>query len=783
MGGAIFNHQGELAIENSTLSGNAAIGGTGGTAPSGGSNGAAGQGLGAAIFNLNGQTTLDSATIAFNAADSGGALYDLGYLATDTGDPAGHEYAATATLTNSILANSTGGLDVAANAPATVSGALINAVVAAVTATGPNIVESGAAQITGPPPLTSDPDLGPLAHNDGDTQTHAIAATSPAFDTGETALATDQRGIARPQETADDIGAFELETAKASPTLSTTASAGVVIGGSVSDAATLSGGSAPTGTITFELYGPDATPGAQDADCTGTPAFTSAPIPVAGNGAYGSGSFTPTAVGTYRWTASYSGDTNNEPAASACTAAGESVSVSKASPSLATTASPGIALGAGQLSAGAIVSGRVNPLSGATIDFRLYGPDDATCTGTPAFIWLGVVYPVAGGSVSSPSFTPDEAGTYRWIATYSGDGNNSATSGACDDTDAITVVSKAAPAIWTIASGDAVLGGDPLNATSIVTGRVNPKAGASLDFRLYGPDDDTCAGTPAFESLDVPYGVAGEPASAAQFSPTEPGTYRWRVTYSGDANNGPVTGACNDVDATLEVTKARPAIAGTAAVGIALGGQLTDRAKIIGRVDPAAGDSVDFRLYGPDDPTCAGTPVFESLDRPVSASGTADSAAFTPTQVGTYRWRAFYTGDGHNVAANTECADAEQAVVVTAAPAPAPAPAPTPTSTPSAAPTPSPLPPPRVCRSRRQIFITINPPGARILRATVTNGDSTRRARKTAARKLTVDLRGLPRGRFTVRIVVRLRSGKRRTVTRSYGTCGIPRAMTVTVTA
>ena len=51
--------------------------------------------------------------------------------------------------------------------------------------------------------------LGPLADNGGPTFTHALLAGSPARDAGDTALATDQRGVARPQGPADDIGAFE----------------------------------------------------------------------------------------------------------------------------------------------------------------------------------------------------------------------------------------------------------------------------------------------------------------------------------------------------------------------------------------------------------------------------------------------------------------------------------------------------------------------------------------------------------------------------------------------
>jgi hypothetical protein len=87
------------------------------------------------------------------------------------------------------------------------------------------------------------------------------------------------------------------------------------------------------------------------------------------------------------------------------------------------------------------VSGRVNPLAGATVDFRLFGPNDATCAGQPVFESLGVAYPQAGGPVSSNPFTPTAAGTYRWIATYNGDANNAAVAGLCDATNETPIVS------------------------------------------------------------------------------------------------------------------------------------------------------------------------------------------------------------------------------------------------------------------------------------------------------------------------------------------------------
>ena len=113
----------------------------------------------------------------------------------------------------------------------------------------------------------------------------------------------------------------------AATAVSTVASASVALGASISDTATLTGGglgaAAPTGTITFNLFGPN------DATCTGAVIFSSAVV-VNGNGAYTSASFTPVAIGTYRWIANYGGDANNTATANTCNAANESVIVSGA---------------------------------------------------------------------------------------------------------------------------------------------------------------------------------------------------------------------------------------------------------------------------------------------------------------------------------------------------------------------------------------------------------------------------------------------------------------------
>jgi hypothetical protein len=57
--------------------------------------------------------------------------------------------------------------------------------------------------------VTAAPLLGALADNGGPTLTRALLTGSPAIDAGSGGEPTDQRGVARPQGTAGDIGAFE----------------------------------------------------------------------------------------------------------------------------------------------------------------------------------------------------------------------------------------------------------------------------------------------------------------------------------------------------------------------------------------------------------------------------------------------------------------------------------------------------------------------------------------------------------------------------------------------
>lgn len=192
-------------------------------------------------------------------------------------------------------------------------------------------------------------------------------------------------------------------------------------------AAPASAGFIPAGTITFRLYGPD------DPACARSPAFTDA-IAVAQEGASTSAEFVPAQAGVYRWSATFSGDADNEAATAACDA-GAPVTVAKATPALSVSSSPGVV--GGSIRATGTLSG--GHQAGGRIAFALYGPGDERCAGTPVF--SSAVAAAGDGAYDSASFRPALAGTYRWVLSHAGDANNEPAATRCEDASAAVLVS------------------------------------------------------------------------------------------------------------------------------------------------------------------------------------------------------------------------------------------------------------------------------------------------------------------------------------------------------
>lgn len=167
-GGIFLRDGGELALVNSTVSGNVSLGIGGGVASFG-------------------TISIRNSTIAFNSAADGG-----GVSASD----------GSFTARNSIIANN---IDLAAPIA---RNCFIDPVVS-VSFVGRNIANDASCG-DDPPIRIANPNLFPLANNGGPTKTHAIAF-GPSVDAGALCTeATDQRYVARNQGLSCDVGAFEF---------------------------------------------------------------------------------------------------------------------------------------------------------------------------------------------------------------------------------------------------------------------------------------------------------------------------------------------------------------------------------------------------------------------------------------------------------------------------------------------------------------------------------------------------------------------------------------------
>jgi hypothetical protein len=203
--------------------------------------------------------------------------------------------------------------------------------------------------------------------------------------------------------------------------LTTTAAGPVTIGSPISDTAHLSGATSDAGgTITFHLF--------SDNQCTSEVTTGLNPVTVSGNGDYNSGNVTPGAAGTYYWTASYSGDGNNLPVATACGDPGESSVVGKAPAGISTGQElfpqdvANIAAGAGGTPTGEVT-------------FKLFGPDNTTCDPNGPSPAYTQTVALANGSArtSNSTFKVSATGTntYRWLVVYGGDATHDGATSAC----------------------------------------------------------------------------------------------------------------------------------------------------------------------------------------------------------------------------------------------------------------------------------------------------------------------------------------------------------------
>jgi uncharacterized protein (DUF2141 family) len=438
------------------------------------------------------------------------------------------------------------------------------------------------------------------------------------------------------------------------------------------DVATLSvpaGVPAPTGTVTFNVYGPS------NPTC-GSTAFLTSTVSVVTSGGVStatSGNFTPTRPGTYRVTAAYSGSGNYKAVTTACGAAGESEVVTPAVAQIATQVTPAtIVFGSGPFHDVATLTAPSGvPAPTGTVTFKVYGPSNPTC-GSTAFLTSTVSLVTSGGvtKATSGNFTPTRPGTYRVVASFSsGDSNYVGGSTACGAPGESEVVTPATAAIAAqVAPATVAVGASFHDVATLTPPSGLPAPTGTVKFSVYGPSNTTCTSTP-FETSTVSVVTSGgvTTATSGGFVPSRPGTWRVVASYGGDANYGSSATACSAPGGAEVVTPVAAQIAEQVAPAtVTLGTSFDDVATLTvpsGAITPTG--TVTFQVFGPSNSTCSGSPAFTSTES-VNTSGKATSAQFTPTALGTYLVVASYSGDSDYGVVSTACGAAGGTEVVTA---------------------------------------------------------------------------------------------------------------------
>lgn len=358
-------------------------------------------------------------------------------------------------------------------------------------------------------------------------------------------------------------------------------------------------------------------------------------------------------AGSYAYRGAVAGNANYEGDVSGC----EPFIVDKADSSVVTQVhntahgditDTAIALGS-TVHDSATVNGQVGSIAmtgDVTYDFYV-GPN---CDGT-----LDDTETVGLGTESSTT-DPLAAGSYYYIANYSGDDNYDASTGICepftvnkDNLTILTDIHDAAEAVVTsVPLGMTVH--DQANITSLTLG-FDPSQ--PVDFTFY--TNNTCQDGTASGSAAI---VAGVAHSSDSQGPLGAGLYSFKANYVGDGNYNSAIGPCepltvnkSQLNITTDVHNAdHDTILNDSTP---LGSVVHDTADITGAVDGFPIPAVSFTMTsGYNGQDCSQGAVVANDDTESASYKSADSPSLT---AGSYAYRATVDGDANYIGDTGEC--------------------------------------------------------------------------------------------------------------------------------
>lgn len=297
-----------------------------------------------------------------------------------------------------------------------------------------------------------------------------------------------------------------------------------------------------------------------------------------------------------------------------------------------------------------------------TVQFYLCGTNATSCdtSGTAIGDPVNVSHDVP--TVTSPQATITSAGNYCWHAAFTASSSQIPSSEDTGTNECFTVSpvdpTLATSAVSTAKVGDAL--SDTATLTDTATGPATPAfyptgasnvsagaaAGGTITFKLYGPSTTSCGAlvwTSSAQNVGdlSPSGRGATITTDSTVNITQPGTYHWVASYSGDSpntNSATHNTDCTDSNEDVVVSPYQPTI-GTAQKWLP-----NDSATITVGGGGKLNGTVNFELYN--SATCSGTAAYTKnvtvTDATSGSTFSTDNSTVFVTASGSWSWRVRY---------------------------------------------------------------------------------------------------------------------------------------------
>ncbi len=425
-------------------------------------------------------------------------------------------------------------------------------------------------------------------------------------------------------------------------------------GASAFDTATLTGagGVTPSGTVTYTFF--------TNNTCAGTGTATGT-VTLNGDATVPNSNIQgPLAAGGYAFQAAYSGDANYTALTSGC----EPFAVGQLGPGTATVvfdAASGAAwVGTEKTGASAYDTATVTGAAGVTptgtVTYTFFTNKTCTATGIAA----GTVTLTGAGAVPNSNIQgPLQAGSYSFLAAYSGDANYTASTSSCEPFSVLQGSAAAATTVFDAATNAAWAGTETVGAsaydTATVTGAGGVTPTGTVTYTFF--TNIACSGTGASAGTVTLTGAGAVPNSNIQ-GPLAAGDYAFWAVYSGDANYTGSTSSCEPFSLVQASTTAATTVFDAATNSAWAGTEKTgasayDTATVTGTAGVTPTGTVTYTFFI--DNACTVTGVSAGTVT-LNGDGTVPNSKIEgPLQAGSYSFLAVYSGDANYTGSTSSC--------------------------------------------------------------------------------------------------------------------------------